>query len=160
MDHPAFLLKSHSALWDFYIHSLLAAYLSKNCQHAVLPEIVVRCIMYQRSAFAHFCSYTCYSNSSSLWVCYPCVTQGQQKSEAHECLSQPLRKSRQPWCEILHVWCFLVKHIYISVSWTLILEIFTDFLFTDLCNFHSQSPNAACARAHSLAEVLRGNQFT
>lgn len=51
MDHPAFILKSHSA----YVHSLLVAYLSKNCQHAFLPEIAVRYIMYNRNACAQVC---------------------------------------------------------------------------------------------------------
>ena len=143
------------------IHYLLLI-CQKNCQHAVLPEIVVRCIMCNRSACAHACSYVCYCNLSSLPLVHDLrVTQGQQKSgEAQKYSVQPLRKSRWPWCEILHVWCFLNKHIPISASWKLILEIFTDCFVTDLCNLHSQSPNAACVWAHSLAKVLFGNQLT
>lgn len=108
---PSFSFKFSFSLCPFITCCL---FVEKNCQHAVLPEMVVRCLMYNRSACAHNCSYVWYCNISSLpWVCGFCVMQGQQKmGEAQKYLLQPLRKSRWPWCEVLHVMLPEQTHIH------------------------------------------------
>lgn len=105
------------------IHYLLLI-CQKSCQPAVLPETMVGCIMYNWRVCAHICS--------SLY-------QGQQNlGEAHKYPLHPLRKPRWPQGEILPVWCFLSKHIPISVSWTLPFDISTDcFSLTSVIFTHS-----------------------
>lgn len=60
---PSFSFKFSFSLCPFITCCL---FVEKNCQHAVLPEMVVRCLMYNRSACAHNCSYVWYCNISSL----------------------------------------------------------------------------------------------